>query len=313
MSGFYVSHLKSDRAKYFAAQLEKRLAHPTLDEDQSTFVWFPSRDRKDMREVLSAGYAVLRDHPEFFYYKAKMKAHFDGREVALQLRLFYTPEEIASIRKQIEAKIADILGGIPPTADLWEKERAIFEYLQMNTVYTDDGAPERYNLVGGLLQGKAVCEGISKSFAVLCHRIGIPCIVVFSETHMWNLVNVNGTICNVDATYTTNFPHDFCDYTYFNVSDSDLGAEEHRKEIDCVPGCFDDSKNYYRRKKLCFDSESELKKYVLEKLLARKNPIYVKLNRGNIVQAIRSMSLSIPHRITFTYNERAKTALITSN
>lgn len=266
-----------------------------------------------MDDVLSAGYAVLRDHPEFFYYKPNTKAYFNGAQVTLELHLLYTPAEIATMKVQLERKIAQILQLIPPGACLWEKERIVFEYLQLHTSYVDDDAPERYNIIGALLQGQAVCEGISKAFAVLCHRIGIPCIVVFSQTHMWNLVNLNGKLANVDATYSTDAPHPFCDYTYFNARDCDMGNEEHCKEILCVPCCSDGSNSYYEKMNLSFGSALTLKKYVIKALLTHKNPIRVKLRKGNIIQAIQSLSGLVPCSITVSYNEQANTALILSS
>ena len=277
-----------------------------------TIIQFKTVDKQDLNEILSAGYAVLRDHPEFFYYKTSLKSYFDGNQVTLKLRLLYTPAEIATLKMRIEHKLSEILNLIPRNACTWEKERILFEYLQLNTSYTDDGAPERYNIIGALLDGQAVCEGISKAFAVLCHRIDVPCIVVFSKTHMWNLVNINGRLSNVDVTYTTNTPHTFCDYTYFNVSDSDMNNDEHCKELECIPNCLDNSNNYYAKMNLYFQNEQELKKYITRSLFACKCPIYVKLSKGNIVRAIKSATLLAPYSTTFTYNESAKTALITS-
>lgn len=312
MPGFYVNHLKSMRAKTFAIEIEKRLATPISDKNMDTIIQFKTADKQDLNEILSAGYAVLRDHPEFFYYKTSLKSYFDGNQVTLKFRLLYTPSEITTLKTRIEHKLSEILNLIPRDACTWEKERILFEYLQLNTTYTDDGAPERYNIIGALLNGQAVCEGISKAFAVLCHRIGIPCIVVFSKTHMWNLVNINGRLSNVDVTYTTNTPHTFCDYTYFNVSDSDMNNDEHCKELECIPNCLDNSNNYYAKMNLYFQNEQELKKYITRSLFACKSPIYVKLSKGNIVRAIKSATLLAPYNITFTYNESAKTALITS-
>jgi len=312
MPGFYVNHLKSMRAKTFAIEIEKRLATPISDKNMDTIIRFETADKQDLNEILSAGYAVLRDHPEFFYYKTSLKSYFDGNQVTLKLRLLYTPSEITTLKTRIEHKLSEILKLIPRNACTWEKERILFEYLQLNTSYTDDGAPERYNIIGALLNGQAVCEGISKAFAVLCHRIGVPCIVVFSKTHMWNLVNIDGRLSNVDVTYTTNMPHAFCDYTYFNVSDSDMNNDEHRKELECIPNCFDNSNNYYAKMNVYFQNEQELKKHITRSLFAGKSPIYVKLSKGNIVRAIKSATLLVPYSITFTYNESAKTALITS-
>ncbi|MBR4073385.1 MAG: hypothetical protein IKK24_05505 [Clostridia bacterium] len=310
MPGFYINHLKSPRAKELAVEIEKKLAKPNVDRNLNISVYFTSYDSNDLDEILSAGYAVIRDHPEFFYFNTDLKAAFTGTRVSLHTSSLYPLSQIESLRQSINKKIDEIVSTIPPNATPWEKERRIFEYLQMNTKYVDDNAPERYNLVGALLQKEAVCEGISKAFAVLCHRVGIPCIIVFSENHMWNIVNINGKLSNVDATYFTSKPHSDCDYTFFNVPDSEMIKAQHFKEINCIPPCTDTSNSFYSKMNLSFTNEREAKNYVLKSLLLKQNPIRVKLLNGNIVRAIDSAAPFSPYGFVYSYNADAQTAII---
>ena len=311
MSGFYVNRLKSPRAKTFAKELEKRMSSPTADENMNSVFLFPNCKSRDLNEVLSAGYAVLRDNPAFFYYRISLDASFDGSNVKLVAPLLYSPEEIAVLRRQLEAKIDSIIKAIPVNSSLWEKERYIFEYLQTHTKYTKDNAKERYNVIGCLLYHQAVCEGISKSFAMLCHRVGIPCIVAFSKSHMWNIVNINGNLANVDATYGTSKPHSICNYTYFNTADADLDDDTYTKELNCIPVCTDISNSFYYRTNSYFFNERELKNYVVRSLLTKKVPIQVKLHNGSIVKVMKTVSSAVPYSFTYSYNEEANTALIT--
>ena len=313
MPGFYVNHLKSSRARDFAGKIEKRLSSPTADKNMKTVIRFPNCKAQDVEEVLSAGYAVLRDNPDFFYYHISLEAKYDGSSVILFIPLLYTLEQISMLKQQLDEKINSIINQIPLTSSLWEKERYIFEYLQLHTQYTKDGARERYNIIGCLLEQKAVCEGVSKAFAVLCHRIGIPCIVVFSETHMWNIVNINGKLANVDATYGTSTPHTICDYTYFNICDADLNTSIHKKELDCIPICTDSSNSFFHRTNTYFANEKDLKNHVVLSLVLKRTPIQVKLSNGNITKAMKAVALSAPCSFEYSYNEDVNTALITLN
>ena len=101
-----------------------------------------------------------------------------------------------------------------------QKVKAINDYLVMNVVYDGtllDMAYQNYNklveyngfyLEGVFFDKKAVCEGISKAFTVLCNIEGIPCVSVVGYDksnprgvgHAWNKVYVNGSWYIADAT-----------------------------------------------------------------------------------------------------------------
>ncbi len=63
--------------------------------------------------------------------------------------------------------------------------------------------PEPFSAYGALLGGKAVCDGYSAAFAMLCAAADIPCIYVGSSelNHSWNAVFTSGGIRFVDVTY----------------------------------------------------------------------------------------------------------------
>ncbi len=306
MSGFYVNHLKSDDAKYYAKEIEMAYLSPLSNKSIGNIKL--NAKSNSAQDVLSAGYAVLRDHPELFYYSTSLSATSNGKTAKLTTNLLYSLEEIIKYKSRLSSEINRIVSLINPMWTKWEKEKFIFDYLQSTVEYTDDHTCERYNIVGALLEHKAVCEGISKAFAVLCHSVGIPCIVVFSKTHMWNLVNINGTICNVDATYGTHGELGI-NYTFFNTSDRYMQCE-HEKEIMCIPKCSDDSQGYYNRTGTFFDEEKDLKSYLLKNLLIGHKTVQVKLRNGNIDKTINSIIGLIPHSIHYSTNKKANTAII---
>ena len=66
--------------------------------------------------------------------------------------------------------------------------------------------PEPFTAYGALLGGKAVCDGYSSAFAMLCRAADIPCIYVSSSelNHSWNAVFTGGQVLFVDVTYDDN-------------------------------------------------------------------------------------------------------------
>ncbi len=77
-----------------------------------------------------------------------------------------------------------------------------------NTVY-ENGAPHIRNAYGALVNGKAVCEGYTRSFKCAMDKLGIKCVIVRGyasndgglEPHAWNYVNLDGSWYGVDTTW----------------------------------------------------------------------------------------------------------------
>ena len=63
---------------------------------------------------------------------------------------------------------------------------------------------ENHSLVGPVINGRGVCEGISFAYAFLLKRQGFDCTVVTGmcegEGHMWNVVCLNGNNYHIDVT-----------------------------------------------------------------------------------------------------------------
>lgn len=104
--------------------------------------------------------------------------------------------------------------------DTVEKLSKIHDYIALNVIY--DSAllqlsedPQNsysylsgfrgFNLEGALLDGKAVCDGITKAFMLLARMEGIECIRVTGKNaanvgHAWNKVRIGDVWYNVDVT-----------------------------------------------------------------------------------------------------------------
>lgn len=311
MSGFYVNHLKSVTAQRIAPIIEDKFASPvSMTGDSQSVLTFDVPFGGNSNDYLSAAYAVIRDHPEFFYYEMNIQSSIIGNHITLRLPLLYTPEEIRTYKIRLKDAIKKIVSKTDLYRSMWDKERYIFEYLQTHTDYNDKNSMhENYNIIGPLLLGKGVCEGISKAFAVLCHQVGIPCIVVFDDNHMWNMVNIGGTLAHVDATWGTK-NGSVCDYSYFNITDREINID-HGKEINCVPTCTNDTLGYYYRQGTLFNTPKELKEYLMKHLMAdRGKQLHIKLKCGNIEQIVDEVAAMIPFGFRYAYNPKLNTATI---
>lgn len=99
----------------------------------------------------------------------------------------------------------------------YDKCKSIYQGIIDRTDY-DMSAPYAHGIAGVLCDGKAVCEGYSKTFKMLCDRENIPCISVLGNydaenltAHMWNYVYLDGAWYGCDPT----FDESTGDFTYF--------------------------------------------------------------------------------------------------
>ena len=200
---------------------------------------------------------VVLDHPEI--YLEKIPFQKEGELIKMMPDYPYSKDKSLLVRNQIEFKMAPFfnkISGMTPE----EKENEIYDYLVKNIAYGQYEDPHSHQLIGALLEGMAVCEGICKAFTWMCNKVGIESGIVIGKTkgdrrnevfdpglHSWNLVKLNGIWAHVDATYgigLTNYSDtdylDTEDYDIFNLlSDDDLEMIEYRIPLFEIPRCAD--------------------------------------------------------------------------
>lgn len=150
-----------------------------------------------------------------------------------------------------------------------QRVQAVHNALILNCDYSDTDDPVEATAAGALVNGKALCLGISLAFKYLMDRLDIPCIVVRGNAngsgkldeaglHAWNLVQVKGGWSHVDVTYdlsgSTDKRRPFL--TYLGLSDAQI-ASTHTWDADKYPVATR-SFDCYRRKSRFVCSWDEL-------------------------------------------------------
>ncbi len=183
-------------------------------------------DDTDISENVNIAYgAVSVDHPELFWLSGQYHLLTLGGE-RFYIKVKYDVDQTtrdaqaAALKKRVDEIMAATQDMSPP-----EKERYFHDYLCDNVTYTNDGVNTRYTSFGALVNGKAVCEGYSRAFQLLCKTAGINCSLIKGraedEAHMWNVVEVFGEWYEVDVTW------DDADdkgpfYHYFNITTTQM-------------------------------------------------------------------------------------------
>lgn len=133
---------------------------------------------------------------------------------------------------------------------------AVHDYLVLNTAYdtataaTGSGGPAHY-ASGTLLNGLAVCSGYASSFRLLMILADIPCEYVFTDTHAWNLVQLEDNWYHIDVTWDDPTPdrEGVVIYTHFMLTDADISRLEDHGNWTCeckeAHNCDDESYRLY--------------------------------------------------------------------
>lgn len=186
--------------------------------------------------------AYKNDHPEVFWLKSDFQ-YIDNYD-STSLFLSYSvqpdnsdPDRLKKAKEKFNKTVDKIVDGAPKNATDYELELYVNDYLVDNCVYDKEAAESEEleghenDAYGALVEKKAVCEGYSRAFQLLCNRLGVDCISISGsgdgESHAWNNVRLDGEWYEVDVTWNdTDGDTEFPIYDYFNLP-SDEFSESH--------------------------------------------------------------------------------------
>lgn len=216
-----------------------------------------------------AYYAVLADHPEFFWIDSSVQAKessFTGKVIGYQLSTTVDIENRDFLRTQLEAAADECISRIDPDVSDYQKIKQVYEYL-IDMVDYDGSSPDNQNIQSALLNHRSVCAGYAKAFQYILHRMGMFCTYVTGSTvsggdHGWNIVRIDGNYYHVDVTWgdpvfvntqEASGTGGAMNYNYLCCTDAELYKTHIPKASVPLPECIDDSYNYYKRNNMYYE------------------------------------------------------------
>lgn len=205
---------------------------------------------EDLGDVITA---VLYDNPDVFWvdYEYDYTVYDDSVSYSPRYRL--TENEVNTMQDSVNDKIDEIMTELNRLDTDYEKELYIHDYIIENTVYD---ISTLYNLGDTvhsvLVSGKSICEGYSRTVQILLDKLGIENYLVVGETenngkmesHMWNIVNIDGNNYHLDVTWDDLNDEFDTVYFYFNVTD-DYILRDHYKINPQNNNCNSTESNYF--------------------------------------------------------------------
>ena len=210
----------------------------------------------DNRDVALLFEAVFRDNPQFFYLNREYR--IEGRTVDDQtyydtiiLQYIFPLEQRQSAIDKFETALTELLRNTPESEDQYETELLLYDRLADHCTY-DDETSMAYTAYGAIVEGSAVCEGYAKAMQLLLTKSNITATSVggisldSQESHMWNVVEINGAPYYLDPTW--NDSNDCGAHTYFNITTEALERTHSLdEEYLNLPICADSADNYFIR------------------------------------------------------------------
>ena len=222
-------------------------------------------------QMTQAVEAYKNDHPEVFWLKSYYEYENFDYETGIWLTYTMSGDKLVTAKKEFNTAVDTISQSVPYGTEC-EREEYIHNYIINNCDYDEEAAESEEvqgnenDAYGVFVDGKAVCEGYSKAFQILCNKADIDCIqlmgIVDSDNHVWNCVKIGGDWYQIDVTWDDVDDFIYDSHEYFNLTDS-LMYEEHTlspkySEIDAesflnleswcnfyVPKCTAEKYNYH--------------------------------------------------------------------
>ena len=170
---------------------------------------------------------IVYSTPELFYLSASYSYSSDDGGHIVMLRPSYrcTADEVAKMRAEYDAALAEIVANAPTTGSDFEKILYLHDYFVRN--YTYDKTLTIRDVHTFFTKKTGVCQAYMLGLIAAAEALGLESLPVTSDEmrHAWNLVKVDNSWYHVDVTWddTDSLPTRMS-YRYFLQSDTGLAA-----------------------------------------------------------------------------------------
>ncbi|WBW94714.1 transglutaminase domain-containing protein [Oceanirhabdus sp. W0125-5] len=250
-------------------------------------------------EIVELVNGIINNTPEIFYYGG-FSYNYETSQGIVDSIIFnytYTSQEIEDMKIELNTKIDWILNNVVnDSMNDYEKELAIHDYIINNAVYDIENLNNNtlkdsaYSMYGILIEGKAVCTGYAKTMQYFLDKFNIENQLIFGnangESHVWNLVKLNGAYYHLDATFDDPISKEenILRRNYFNISDELIKKSHVWNEEDYIKA-ISMEQNYFVKNESYAKDEAELISLIKKK---------IKNNEKDINILVKDMIVDIP-------------------
>lgn len=267
MEPYYYQQMNKQRQAVYHAILQGITA--LADEFQ-----IPAIEGPELYDVF---FQLRLDHPEIFWATGfKYKYFKDSPNYIFIPEYIFEKNKIREHQRALKARVDKLARTAKNFSDI-EKEKYVHDFICENVRYDKLKKAYSHEIIGPLGQGVGVCEGIAKSVKILCDALNLWCIIAICGNnpekgikyrHTWNIIRLDGKYYHLDATFDNSLGRSGSGkpeirYDYFNLDDKAV-FRDHEPLIAPAPACTDNSRFYYKEKKLSFTKTEDVYKRSLQ-------------------------------------------------
>lgn len=290
----------------------------------STSVKIYSATELDVKKVFEY---VLMDNVDIYYiYQFKYTYNYETKVYCIMP--IYTIDSY--LKEQFDQKIYDgkmKIWKLVKSMNKWEAISKLHDYICNNIKYTDFG-DNAHTLLGPLVQGRGVCDGISKMFKYLCDSLFIQTLYVTGraygglnnkvEGHAWNKVNLNNDWYNMDITFDIGGTYSTCiSHRYFMVPDKVLKPSHFENPPSNEILCDSEKLSYFKFYNSEANSFNEAVAMIRNHILNKKNVFEINLKyikseniSDEISQCMEKVSCELRKPISYSINYVRKSNVV---
>ncbi len=122
----------------------------------------------------------------------------DHVTITLEIDKKYTQKQIDEIDRMLDTYLNEL--DINEMTDI-EKVKWAHDFIINRNKYAKDSPNDTYSAYDAIINSKATCQGYTEAIAILLDKFNIPNIMISSNTHIWNLVKIDGKWLHLDTTW----------------------------------------------------------------------------------------------------------------
>ena len=273
---------------------------------------------------------VLMDHVDI-YYTYQFNYTYDYETKVYNIMPVYTIDSYLKNDYDTRIKAAKLkIVKEVKSMNKWDAVLNLHDYICKNVKYLDFG-DNCHTLLGPLIQGRGVCDGISKMFKYICNDIFVQCIYTCgiatggvnqkTEGHAWNKVNLDNEWYNMDVTFDIGGTQCDCiSHTYFMADDNLLKLSHKETSAAKMLKCNSKNLSYYKIQNNESSSDKETIELIKKNIKHNVLNFEIKLNYLNINDNIEKVAdkcikkalkeLYIGASYTISYGQQSDTVII---
>ena len=244
---------------------------------------------------------VKLDNPYLYYVESVQVETYSNSSITTVIPVYNAYKDDLTARQQIEYIGQKVVSRTQKT-DVWNTLLYLHDRICKCVTYENTG-DDAHTIFGVLLNNRAVCDGISKTFKFFCDLQGIPCCVVTGrakqsydavgfEAHAWNKVFFKGSWFNVDVTYDlTISDKDHIRHDYFLVNDRSISGS-HKEDFADFSATKSDE-DYYSVNNLVMNTQKDLEQYIKVNYKKGVRFFEIKLPAAQNVDAVKKKIFNV--------------------